>query len=152
MSRTPSSSADSLRGNTSVRTPPTIAWYANNGGRQRLDRDRFFEADLAKYPERLKQNGNGTHEVGQRRANGFGLYDMLGNAAEWVNDLYDENYYQRSPAQDPAGPPRGQGGALRGGDWARNPGEIRVSSRLAHRQTSRFPDNGFRRAEDGSAP
>ena len=60
-------------------------------------------------------SGDHLHPVGAKRANGFGLYDIWGNASEWVNDWYDENYYQSSPLQDPAGPATGKSRALRGG-------------------------------------
>ena len=62
------------------------------------------------------KSGYTIHEVGQKRANGFGLFDMLGNAEEWVNDWYNpnENYYQISPSKDPCGPPSGVVRVVRG--------------------------------------
>src|SRR5208282_5564894 len=50
-----------------------IAWYADNSGRQRLDSERIRKEDKASYGKRLIENGNGMHEVGQKRANGLGL-------------------------------------------------------------------------------
>ena len=53
--------------------------------------------------------------VGQKKPNDFGLYDMSGNAWEWVNDYYDENYYLKSPPVDPKGSLNGEYKVLRGG-------------------------------------
>ena len=106
-----------------------IAWYADNSGRQRLDSSKIWKEGPANYTKRLTENGNGMHEVGQKRANGFGLYDMLGNVGEWVNDWYDQNYYQNSPSQDPTGPTSGTQRVLRGGSWDYGPRVVRVSGR-----------------------
>lgn len=42
--------------------------------------------------------------VALKKPNGFGLYDMLGNAMEYVNDYYDSTYSMWQPV-DPLGPP-----------------------------------------------
>jgi formylglycine-generating enzyme required for sulfatase activity len=79
--------------------------------------------------KRLNENGNDMHHVGLRRANGFGLYDTLGNVWEWVSDWYSENYYESSPSQDPSGPAREQMRVIRGGSWSDFPWHVRVSER-----------------------
>jgi formylglycine-generating enzyme required for sulfatase activity len=119
-------------GSTAARYGPLgeIAWFADNSGRQRLDGKRIWEEDNANFSKRLNENGNGMHEVGQKRANAFGLYDMLGNVFEWVNDRFDPNYYQNSPSQDPAGPASGGDRIVRGGSWDSTMYLVRASLRF----------------------
>lgn len=50
-----------------------VSWYADNSGQQQLDSARIWNEDQKNYLQRLKDNGNGMHEVGEKRANGFGL-------------------------------------------------------------------------------
>ena len=57
-----------------------------------------------------------THDVGQKKPNFFGLYDMSGNVKEWCWDWY-ENSYTITPQTDPKGSNTGTFRVLRGGSW-----------------------------------
>jgi hypothetical protein len=79
-----------------------------------------------------------------KHIHGFGLFDMLGNVWEWVNDWYDQNYYQNSLSQDPSGPANGTERVLRGGSWGSPPRYVRVSNRRRCNPGSRNDFYGFR--------
>jgi formylglycine-generating enzyme required for sulfatase activity len=97
-------------------------------------------------------SGGQTHPVGEKRANGFGLYDVLGNVWEWVNDWYDQNYYQNSASQDPSGPTGGQQRVLRGGAWVSVPWVVRVSFRSSYNPANRNYINGVRCGGEVAGP
>jgi sulfatase modifying factor 1 len=61
----------------------------------------------------------------------YGLNHMAGNAAEWVADWYDRDYYQKSPDKNPTGPSQGEKRILRGGSWADPPLSLRVTARVS---------------------
>jgi formylglycine-generating enzyme required for sulfatase activity len=107
--------------------PTEAEWeYAARGG---STGERYGNLDdIAWYDA---NSGGKAHDVAQKRPNGFGLYDMLGNMWEWVNDYYDPHYYENSPAQDPTGPAKGDLLAMHGGDWRSRAGLVRVSYRLS---------------------
>jgi formylglycine-generating enzyme required for sulfatase activity len=73
-----------------------MGWYGDNSGDKRLDAyqawtDAGYEWSKC-YGTFLKPNNCRTHAVGQKGANGFGVYDMHGNVWEWCQDGYHENY------------------------------------------------------------
>ena len=84
------------------------------------------------------------HPVATKKPNTWGLYDMRGNVAEWVEDFFDANYYSTSPAADPKGPATGDGHVVRGGSFRVYPWLTRVSLRSIFPDTYEFADLGFR--------
>lgn len=89
-------------------------------------------------------SGGSTRVVGTRAENDFGLYDMLGNLWEWVEDWYGENYYSISPGTDPKGPGTGQYRVRRGGSWQDAADLVRSARRAAGRPDSKGNYIGFR--------
>ena len=77
---------------------------------------------------------------------------MLGNAAEWVNDWFGENYYSASPERDPRGPDSGQFRLMRGGSWGAVRGNVRVSYRDTRDPALKNAGDGFRCVGEVFAP
>ena len=103
-----------------------------------------YERDLdavAWYDENL---GEETHPVGEKQPNAWGLYDMLGNVWEWVQDRYDGDYYELSPGQDPQGPVSGEIRVLRGGSSEEYANFVRCAARSDDGPYLRYDSVGFR--------
>ena len=77
----------------------------------------------------------------------YGLNHMAGNAAEWVADWYDREYYQKSPDQNPQGPASGEKKVVRGGSWVDLPAALRVTARVSAEPDFQDRTVGFRCAK-----
>ncbi|TKB88421.1 MAG: formylglycine-generating enzyme family protein [Nitrospira sp.] len=84
----------------------------------------------------------GSYEAGKSP---YGLYDMVGNVDEWVEDWFDEHYYSKSPERNPKGPSTGKEHVIRGGSW-NDPGHVIYSTRRSDFWVE--TRTGFRCAQD----
>ena len=133
----------SASGGTGLRLPTEAEWeYAARAGTN----TKYYwgdkeDGDYMWFGEKWE---GGHHPVGEKKPNGFGLYDMSGNVWEWCSDWYDEKYYQNSPKNNPSGPASGQFRVLRGGAWSHLASGCRSANRSYDEPTERGNSIGFR--------
>ncbi len=131
--------------NRTYRLPTEAEWeFACRAGMQTQFNYGDEEEFIVQYAWCLTNSGNHTHPVGEKKPNGWGLYDMHGNVWEWCQDWYAADYYQHSPSVNPSGPAKGASRVLRGGSWYSLPNYCRNAGRSNHQPDLRDPLVGFR--------
>jgi formylglycine-generating enzyme required for sulfatase activity/uncharacterized caspase-like protein len=85
-----------------------------------------------------------TAPVGSYTPNAFGLHDMYGNAWQWVEDCWHENY-AGAPSDGTAWTSTNcDARVLRGGSWLNLPRWLRSAVRIKRAANARISNNGFR--------
>jgi sulfatase modifying factor 1 len=94
----------------------TLTMFHGGGRIKDLERVAWFD----------RNSGGRTRDVGRRKPNAWGLYDMHGNVWEWVWDLYDTlpDFSPDNVESPGVGPDR----TIRGGSWYSDPATCRTTN------------------------
>ena len=95
-----------------------LAVIGNDDGE--LDQYAWFEVDSERR----------AHSVGEKKPNRFGLYDMHGNVAEWVEDCYHEHYRDADPNGAAWTAANCNRRVIRGGSWLVTEANCRSAARF----------------------
>ncbi len=102
------------------------------------------DEDVDEYAWTNENSEKATNEVGTLKPNGWGLYDMHGNIAEWCLDRFGS--YTAGAQTDPTGAATGWYRIWRGGGWDVSDYLVRSAHRAGDVPSSRFIHVGFRLA------
>ena len=148
----------------SLRTGETVAPLAGTGYRLPTEAEWEFacragsttqfwvgerDEDLARAAWFSTNSGEHSHAVGGLQSNSWGLFDILGNVWEWVQDGWDQTYSEQfasHPAINPAAPSLGPLCVIRGGDSSGPATFCRSTFRGVYAPSSAVFSIGFRAA------
>lgn len=116
------------------RLPTEAEWeYAARAG---STTSRYYGEDPAQLGEYAWFSGNSkfqTHPAASLKPNAWGLYDMLGNVAEFCSGYYSAEDYAGVPAgqavRNPSGPESGDHRVVRGGSYLNPASRLRSAAR-----------------------
>ena len=116
-------------------------YAARSGGRDELYAGGYDIEDACWYKD---NSDHSTCEVGLKKPNGLGLYDMCGNVMEWCDDYFDEDAYRKALRNIPASPRHVMERAVRGGAFNLDARRCRTAARRRMAQGLKYVNLGFR--------
>jgi formylglycine-generating enzyme required for sulfatase activity len=126
----------SLKTGKDYRLPTEAEWeYACRAGTTTPYSFGVTPGQLSQYAWFRLNSEDMPHAVGLKKPNAWGLFDMEGNVAEWVLDLYEKDAYKKFSAENPADSPVVIPGAehyphvVRGGSWDDDAAKSRCAAR-----------------------
>ena len=127
-----------MTGGLNLRFPTEAEWeYAARAG---TTGSLYGELDAIAWHR--GNSGAKTHDVKGKKANEWGLYDMIGNVWEWCSDWHGD--YPTGGVTDPTGPSSGSSRVFRGGGWFYVAGFVRSAIRSRCAPGFRYSLLGFR--------
>lgn len=130
------------------RLPTEAEWeYAARAGKTS---SRAMVDDEAAWCEAVSEGK--THPVGEKTPNAWGLYDMLGNVFEWVQDWYGTYLKTSGGIPNPKGPPTGSYKVYRGGAWLSAYKQCQTTFRGFDFPNSGYYSVGFRLVRTANKP
>ena len=127
------------------RLPTEAEWeYAARGGNKSKGYTYSGSKEVNEVAWHWDNSGKQVHEIGTKKPNELGIYDLTGNVWEWCLDWYNVKYHLYSPRNNPQGPETGEKKILRGGSWYSYSSALRVTYQSNSEPGTKYAHIGFR--------